>query len=209
MRIRTWSAALVALAFVGSSCSENDLAGPKRIDPSMRALAAVSSAAVVQPSVRISEFHYDNVGVDSAERVEISGPVGTNLSGWKLVLYNGAATSGAPYTTTTLTQVIPATCGGRGVVVISYPSNGIQNGDPDGMALVRPNGNVVEFLSYGGTFVGASGPAEGMLSTDIGVKESGEAITVDHVVSSLQRGTDGVWINSNRNQDLTLRHNTF
>jgi DNA/RNA endonuclease G (NUC1) len=207
MRIRTWSAALIALALVGSSCSENDLAGPAKLR--VRAVASVSSGGPVLPAVRISEFHYDNVGVDSAERVEISGPAGTNLAGWQLVLYNGAAASRASYTTTALTGTIPTTCGNRGVVVISYPSNGIQNGDPDGFALVRPGGNTVEFLSYGGTFVAASGPAVGMLSTDIGVKEVAEPITIDRVVSSLQRGGDGVWINSNKNPDPSLRHNTF
>src|SRR6186997_2972649 len=88
MRIRTWSAALVALAIAASSCSENDLAGPKHFDPSARTFAVVAATPVL-PGVRISEFHYDNVGVDSAERVEISAPAGTNLNGWQLVLYNG------------------------------------------------------------------------------------------------------------------------
>lgn len=205
MRIRAWSAALAALALVGTSCSENELVAPA---PRAHALAKISSAAAL-PSVRISEFHYDNAGTDSAEKVEISGIAGTDLSGWKLVLYNGAANSRAPYTTTLLNASVPATCGARGVVVISYPSNGIQNGDPDGMALVRPNGNVVEFLSYGGTFVAASGPAAGMLSTDIGVKESAEPPTQDNVVSSLQLGVDGVWFNSNKNADPATRDNTF
>jgi len=209
MRIRTWSAALVVLAIVGSSCSDNDLAGPKRVEPSARSFTTLSSTPAVMPSVRISEFHYDNVGTDSAERVEISAPVGTSFAGWQLVLYNGAANSRAPYTTSNVSSGILTACGDREVIVISYPSNGIQNGDPDGMALVRPNGNVVEFLSYGGTFVAASGPAAGMLSTDIGVKESAEPITIDHVVSSLQRGGDGVWFNSNKNTDPATRHNTF
>jgi DNA/RNA endonuclease G (NUC1) len=207
MRIRTWSAALIALALVGSSCSENDVTGLAR--PSRTASAPASLVASPLPAVRISEFHYDNAGTDSAEKVEISGPAGTDLTGWQLVLYNGAVASRAPYTTTNLSSVLTASCGSRGVFVVSYPSNGIQNGDPDGMALVKPNGNVAEFLSYGGTFVGASGPAAGMLSTDIGVKENAEPPTIDHVVSSLQLGSDGVWFNSNRNTVLTARDNTF
>lgn len=192
MRLRTWSAALVALAFAGSSCSVNDLAGPKKLDPSLRGLAVVSAPTASLPAVRISEFHYDNASVDVDEKVEISGPAGTNLTGWQLVLYNGSATSRAPYTTTSLKDVvIPATCGDRGVLVISYPANGIQNGDPDGMALVKPNGNVVEFISYGGSFVAASGPAVGMKSADIGIKEAGtEPISP---VSSLQMDANGVW----------------
>ncbi|MFL5623454.1 MAG: Ig-like domain-containing protein, partial [Gemmatimonadaceae bacterium] len=192
MRIRAWCAALVALAFVGSSCSENDLAGPKRVDPSLRALVTVPSATAILPSVRISELHYDNASTDVDEKVEISGPSGASLTGWQLVLYNGAAASRAPYNTANLSDlVIPATCGARGVLVISYPANGIQNGDPDGMALVRPNGNVAEFISYGGSFVAASGPAVGMRSADIGLKETGTEPA--NPVSSLQLGSDGVW----------------
>ena len=209
MHIRTLSAGLIALALVASSCSENDLVGPaRRLARSARLSAGTSQL----PAVRISEFHYDNAATDSAEKVEISAPAGTNLAGWQLVLYNGAATgstSHKQYGSTTLSGVVPSVCGARGVVVISYPSNGIQNGDPDGMALVRPNGNVVEFLSYGGTFVAADGPAVGVLSTDIGVKESAELPTDNHVVSSLQLGSDGIWFNSNKNTDPATRDNTF
>ncbi|MDQ3502195.1 MAG: hypothetical protein M3486_01065 [Actinomycetota bacterium] len=43
------------------------------------------------------------------------------------------------------------------VVVLDYPSNGIQNGDPDGMALVVVAGGVVEFLSYEGAFTAVGG----------------------------------------------------
>jgi len=187
MRIRTWSVALIALALAGSSCSENSLVAPRTLPTG--AFAALASGPQL-PAVRISEFHYDNAGTDVDEKVEISGPAGTSLVGWQLVLYNGAAASRAPYTTTALTGTIPATCGDRGVVVISYPSNGIQNGDPDGLALVRPGGNVVEFLSYGGNFVAASGPAVGMRSTDIGIKETAKAA---NPVSSLTRDASGHW----------------
>src|SRR4029078_3849773 len=111
--------------------------------------------AAVLPDVRVSEFNYDNAGTDTNEKIEISGPAGTDLTGWKLVLYNGASTSLLPYGTTTLTQTIPATCGARGVIVISYGTDGIQNGAPDGFALVDNTGAVVEFLSYEGSFVAA------------------------------------------------------
>ena len=169
MRFRIWSAAFAALALVVTSCSENDIVGPAAPDSPQRTTIASL------PSVRISEFHYDNSGTDTGEAVEISGPAGTDLTGWTLVLYNGASTSLAPYTTTSLTALgpIPATCDTRGVVVVTYPSNGIQNGSPDGLALVNAGGTVIEFLSYEGTFVAASGPAAGLTSTDIGILEAG------------------------------------
>ena len=50
--------------------------------------------------------------------------------------------------------------------------NGIQNGSPDGVALV--NGpTLVQFLSYEGSFTAVGGPADGVASTDIGVTETG------------------------------------
>jgi hypothetical protein len=48
---------------------------------------------------------------------------------------------------------------------------GIQNGGPDGIALVDELGSVVQFLSYEGSFTAMSGVAEGMTSSDIGVVE--------------------------------------
>src|SRR3954471_20211337 len=85
--------------------------------------------------------------------------------------------------------MIPATCGTSGVVVTVYPENGIQNGSPDGMALVDASNNVVQFLSYEGTFTATDGPASGMVSVDIGAAEAGtEALGM-----SLQLDGSGVW----------------
>src|SRR5207237_5222190 len=106
-------------------------------------LADVSIYAV--PAVRFSEIHYDNTGTDAGEAIEVSGPAGMDVTGWKIYLYNG--NGGATYEPTrTLTGAIPATCDARGVLVQNYPTNGIQNGDPDGIALVDAVGTVVEFL---------------------------------------------------------------
>lgn len=59
-------------------------------------------------------------------------------------------------------------------LIINYPSNGIQNGSPDGMALVYiPTNTVLYFLSYEGVFAATDGPASGMTSVDIGVSETG------------------------------------
>ncbi|MBB4738718.1 5'-nucleotidase [Actinoplanes octamycinicus] len=131
----------------------------------------------------ISEIHYDNAGADSGEAIEVQAPAGTDLSGWQIVLYNG--TGGATYgTPATLSGAVPA----AGVVVQTYPTDGLQNGAPDGVALVKPDGTVAEFLSYEGSFAATSGPAAGRTSTDIGVAET----TSTPVGSSLQK-VDGVW----------------
>lgn len=122
-------------------------------------------------SVFINEIHYDNASTDAGEAVEIAGPAGTDLTGWSIVLYNGS--NGAVYNTTALSGTISDLGGGFGVVVVNYPSNGIQNGSPDGMALVDSISTVLQFLSYEGTLTAVGGPADGMLSTDIGVFENG------------------------------------
>ncbi len=134
--------------------------------------ASPSSAyvAIPSPTVFISEIHYDNTGADAGEAVEVFGPAGTDLTGWSIVLYNG--NGGASYGTTALSGTIPDLGGGFGVVVVNYPVNGLQNGSPDGLALVSPTG-VVQFLSYEGTFAAVGGPADGLTSTDIGVSEAG------------------------------------
>ncbi|WP_162055541.1 DUF5689 domain-containing protein [Pontibacter pamirensis] len=124
----------------------------------------------LQDIVFINEIHYDNDGADTGEAIEVAGRAGTDISGWSLVLYNG--NNGAPYNTTGLTGIIPDQNNGFGFVSVTYPANGIQNGAPDGVALVNADGEVVQFLSYEGTFTAVGGPADGLESTNIGVEEA-------------------------------------
>lgn len=125
-------------------------------------------------SVFINEFHYDNLGVDSGEFIELAGVAGTSLAGWSLILYNG--NDSAPYDTRSLDGTIDDEGNGFGAIAFGYASNGIQNGDPDGIALVDNTGAIVQFLSYEGVITATSGPAAGLTSTDIGVREDGTAI---------------------------------
>ncbi|MDV3457874.1 cadherin domain-containing protein [Sphingomonas sp. HF-S4] len=141
-------------------------------------------------NVFINEIHYDNAGTDAGEAIEIAGVAGTNLAGYKLVLYNGTNTPDAApsYTTTNLTGVIDDEGNGFGAVSFSYPSNGIQNGNADGIALIAPDGTVIQLLSYEGTFTAAAGtPAAGVTSTDIGVSQGGS----DPIGLSLQLKGNG------------------
>ncbi|MDW5325667.1 ExeM/NucH family extracellular endonuclease [Plantactinospora sp. KLBMP9567] len=143
-------------------------------------VAALAAEPTATPF--LSEIHYDNVGTDTGEAIEVEAPAGTDLTGWQLVLYNG--NNGAAYHTRTLSGTVPA----AGVVVATYPTDGIQNGSPDAVALVAPDGAVAEFLSYEGGMTGVGGPADGRTATDIGVAEgSGTPIG-----QSLQR-IDGTW----------------
>ena len=149
--------------------------------------AALIFSAGAAAQVRISEFHYDNDGADVGEQVEVSAPAGTDLTGWQVVLYNGASTSGASYGTLTLPAgTMPATCGARGVVVLS--ATGMQNGSPDGLALVH-SGALIEFLSYEGVFAATNGPALGITSVNIGVEEAANT----PIGLSLARDAAGTW----------------
>ncbi len=147
----------------------------------------LSAGATAQNAIRISEIHYDNVSTDAGEAIEVSAPAGTDLTGWQIVLYNGSG--GASYDTDTFSGVVPATCGTRGVLVINYAVNGIQNGAPDGVALVDNAGTLVEFLSYEGVFAATNGPANGVTSTDIGALQNGNG----PIGESLGRNADGTW----------------
>ena len=121
----------------------------------------------------INEFHYDNSGGDVGEFVEVVLASGLTPADYDLVFYNGS--NGSEYRTENLgsaTSTTDATSGFQ--ILLQLPSNGIQNGSPDGIALVDV-GTVVEFISYEGTFTATDGPASGMMSTNIGVSETSEA----------------------------------
>ncbi len=55
----------------------------------MTGLVSVPAAAAEEFTPFISEIHYDNVGADQGEAVEIEAPAGFDLTGWKIVRYNG------------------------------------------------------------------------------------------------------------------------
>lgn len=121
-------------------------------------------------SIFVNELHYDNDAGDVGEFIELAGALGTSLEGWSLVLYNGsngAAYQNVPLNGNTLTDA------GGGVGLVAIFIDGIQNGSPDGIALVAPDNSVAQFISYEGTMTAADGPAAGLTSKNIGVEELG------------------------------------
>ena len=119
--------------------------------------------------VWINEIHYDNTSSDTGEFFEIAGTAGTSLAGWSLVGYNGS--NGSIYATVPLSGTLPMQdgCGGT----LDFAMTGMQNGSPDGLALVNAGGELVEFISYEGAFAATVGPAAGETSLDIAVSETG------------------------------------
>ena len=138
-------------------------------------LAALPTTALAQPGaaspIFINEIHYDNTGTDAGEAIEVVAPEGTNLVGYSIVLYNGM--NGASYDS----KALSGTVGASKTVTQNYLSNGIQNGAPDGVALIGPGDVVIQFLSYEGTFTAVGGLANGVVSTSIGFSENGSEPT--------------------------------
>lgn len=119
----------------------------------------------------INEFHYDNSGGDEGEFVEIIlGPTfGGTIEDLSLHFYNGANRSEYmihAFTAVDLDQTLPS-----GHRIYSAAISGIQNGAPDGFALVQ-NSTVLQFLSYEGQFTANNGPASAMASVNIGPSQS-------------------------------------
>jgi hypothetical protein len=156
----------------------------------LAAAAAALVASTANGNVLVNEFHYDNDGTDSGEFLEIVSTVGQDISLIDVYLYNGADQQLYSDTGTVGTDIFNVqvhftyngTFDGYNYFSLVLPTNGLQNGAPDGIALTF-NGALVEFLSYEGTFTGIGSVANGVLSTDIGVLE-GSGTPLD---SSLQR----------------------
>jgi hypothetical protein len=177
----------------------------------------ITSLVFSQTTVFINEIHYDNEGADVNEGLEIAGPVGTDLSGWSIEKYNG--NDGASYGNEPLTGIIPDQNNGYGT--LSFLISGLQNGAPDGLALIDDAGNVIQFLSYEGTITAVGGPADGLTSEDIGVEESGST-PVGESLQLTGTGTDYenfAWanpslasfgqVNANQSFDGSLSSNRF
>ena len=125
--------------------------------------------------VWINELHYQNAGVDSNERVELAGPVGTDVGGWVVHAVNGA--TGQSYARFTfpagsrLASTPPPSSWGFAVATFRTLQNG-----PDAIALVTSSGELLQFISYGGgTIVGTAGAVIDVWSTAIGVVEPASA----------------------------------
>ncbi|SHG70358.1 T9SS type A sorting domain-containing protein [Winogradskyella jejuensis] len=135
--------------------------------------------------VFISEFHYDNVGSDVNEFVEICSLSGYSLDGWQIELVNGS--SSTVYDTRELTGLgtsFPNRVGATKAEIFTS----LQNGAPDGIVLRAPDGSIHEFISYEGTIV-----FEGVASTNVGVAEN----SATPVGTSIQNNGFGDWTSGN------------
>lgn len=121
-------------------------------------------------NVWLNEFHYDNIGGDTGEFIEIAGNAGVNLSGYTVYFVNGNTST--VYSALGLSGTIQNESNGFGALSFSF--TGIQNGSPDGIALEDADGNLLQFISYEGTITAGTTVTSlnGQTSTDVGVQES-------------------------------------
>ncbi len=122
----------------------------------------------------INEIHYDNTGGDVDEFVEVvvEDTFVGNLSDLEIVFYNGSNGTVIGQSEPRLLSTFVMGDTSNGFTIYSRIFSSIQNGSPDGIALIN-NGTVVEFISYEGTLTAVGGPANGVTSVDIGVFEPG------------------------------------
>ena len=62
----------------------------------------------------VNEFHYDTVGADTGEAIEVAGTAGLDLADYSLILYNGS--NGASYKTIVLEGILPNLQNGYGTL---------------------------------------------------------------------------------------------
>ena len=143
------------------------------------------------PEIYINEFHYNNAGTDVDEFVEVVVPHDfTELGNVTLTLYNG--NDGSSYASYKLNTFVTndQQYGNYKVYSLLIPA-GIQNGSPDGFSLDYA-GQLIEFISYGGTFAASNGPAMGATSVDVGFTET-ESDPVGTSIYLTQGGSPWIW----------------
>lgn len=126
-----------------------------------------SGTAAREPEIWINELHYDNVGVDVDEFVELAGRADETVDGWMLIGYDAA--TGRAYDWLRLEGSFKDQANGFGTKSFAFPD--LRDG-AGGVALVTAGGVVQQFLSYGGTVTATNGACKGLTSVDIGVSQS-------------------------------------
>ena len=136
-------------------------------------------------TVFINELHYDNSSSDIDEGVEIAGPAGTDLTSYKITAYNGS--NGLKYLEKSLSGIIP-NIDNSGYGTLFFPTEGLQNGAPEGIAL-DDGTSLIQFLSYEGVMTATDGVAKDVASTDIVIEET-SSTPVGHSIQLTGSGTE-------------------
>jgi cysteine-rich repeat protein len=177
------------------------------------ATAMMTLQAATGSGLVINEVDYDNVGTDTAEFVEIfnGGATPVVLTGYQLVLVNGS--NSTVYKTVDLGPAGTLMAGqylvvgsaaalanvATGALTVSFGTGQdyVQNGAPDGMALVNSAaGTVVDALSYEGAISAVTIAGVGMVSLVEGTVLPTTVADSNTVQGSLCRLPNGVDTNN-------------
>lgn len=179
------------------------ISGPQNAvisDPESLEITIADNDGQAPSTAWINELHYDNEGTDEGEFVELAvNAEFADLTNVTITLYNGSNSSSyASYSGNDFVK--GETTNGFSLYYLDLPSNGIQNGGPDGLSL-DIDGELIQFLSYEGTFTAADGPAADFESIDIGVEETAST-TVGSSLSLTGTGSsyaDFEWVVTEQN----------
>jgi imidazolonepropionase-like amidohydrolase len=174
-------------------------------------MAAVMVTTAPPGSLVINEVDYDQVGTDAGEFIEIfnGGTTAVNLAQHAVVLVNGS--TNAQYLRVALTGMLapgayavvanPGVMVPMGVARFMLPDNSIQNGAPDGVALINTaTMSLVDALSYEGPITATSIPGVmGMPSLVQGTALPATVADSNTVNASIARLPNG--INSGNDAD--------
>jgi len=163
----------------------------------------------------VNELHYDNTGGDLNEFIEVGirtpNGSGAMASDYVVEFYNGS--NGTLYdTTTTLDQfgtinAFPVVGTTDTITLYASLFPGIQNGAPDGFAIVNQTTGVLvpgSFYSYEGSFAATDGAAVGVTSLQLSASEG----TQDETFSLSAIGT-GVGQDQFNNTSFVEQSATF
>ncbi len=130
-------------------------------------------AAPPSTDVFLNEFHYDNIGEDEGEFVEVVTAPGFTGTAADIEFHFYTGSNGTTYHSALLSAFTPGSQINGYQFYSLFPSS-IQNGNPpDGFAIVDTRTNtLLHFLSYEGTLTATSGQANGLTSTEIGQTQS-------------------------------------
>lgn len=127
-----------------------------------------------EPNAWINEFHYNDVGVDANEFIEIVVKNAGNydLQDFSVLLYDGS--TGKVYDQETLDNFNAGqTFASYSIYSLDFTNHSffnIENG-PDGIALAY-QGNLILFISYQGSFMATDGPAAGTVAENLAPSEN-------------------------------------
>ncbi len=162
-------------------------------------LTCTQVACTSQISLVINEIEYTQAGADSAEYIEIYGRPGWDLLGYSIILYNGDPSQRRDYRTILLAGKVPpdgffvvGSAEVPNVDMIAFATDGMQNGEPDGVVLMDPLNRVVEAWAYGGSFLAEDGAAAGAILRDMQVVDRMNETSGPRDEVTLQRIPNGI-----------------